>query len=477
MKYLTLLIIISSQLLTAQAPDTLWTKTFRGNGWDEGRYVQQTNDGGYIIVGSTFSYGIDGVDVWLIKTDASGDTLWTKTINGENDDYGNCAKQTTDGGFIITGATYPSASGNSDVWLIKTDQSGDTLWTKSFDGNGADWGNSVNQTTDGGYIIAGLTGNIGQGTGDIWLIKTNASGDSLWTKTYGGSNEDEGRSVQQTSDGGYIITGYKNGMWWLGREAFLMKIDASGDSLWMRTYRSYNWSHGQSVIFNADGGFTFTGYFRPANDHNDMDVWLLKTDALGDTVWIKTFGKIGWEDGFSVQQLSDEGYIIAGSIGSYSDNKDVLLIRTDASGDTVWTKTFIDTGMSYAYSVQETSDGGYIVLANKNNDIWLIKTEVDPSGFKLSNDNIKSEDFTLSHNYPNPFNPSTTIEFFLTNTVFVTLKIYNLLGQEVTTLVAEKLKSGTYQYNWDAGSLASGVYLYHLQAGENVETKKMILMK
>lgn len=482
MKHVTLSIILclllTFQFLTAQAPDTLWTKTFGGSGGDMGGCVQQTNDGGYIIVGSTYSYGTDGADVWLIKTDASGDTTWTKTINGGNDDYGNSAQQTTDGGFIITGSTYPSVNVNPDVWLIKSDQSGDTVWTKTFDGNGADFGWSVLQTTDGGYIITGQTGNIGQGTGDIWLIKTNASGDSMWTKTYGGINEDEGRSVQQTSDGGYIITGYKNGMWWMGREVFLMKTDASGDSLWTKNYLKSNWSGGHSVIINKDGGYTLTGCFRPTQNHDNGDAFLIKTDASGDTTWIKTFGKNGWDFGLSVQQTSDEGYIIAGGIESYNDNKDVWLIKTDASGDTLWTKTFVDTGRSYAHSVQETEDGGYIIIGTKSDNLWLIKTEADPSGFRISNNKILPTEYVLSQNYPNPFNPITMINYQISMTSDVELSVYTLLGQKVAVLVSEKQSAGSYQVQWDAPGFASGVYYYQMRTSEGfVRTKKLVLLR
>jgi hypothetical protein len=483
MKYITILTLIklalTFHLLPAQAPDTIWTKTFGGSGWDEGRYVQQTNDRGYIIVGSTFSYGMDAVDVWLIKTDESGDTLWTKTINGGDDDYGNSVQQTTDGGYIITGRT--SANIPPDVWLIKTDVSGDTLWTKTFDGNGADWGNSVYQTLDGGYVITGLTGNIGQGTGDIWLIKTDASGDSIWTKTFGGGNEDEGNAVQQTADGGYIITGYTNGAWWLQREAFLLKTSASGDTLWTKKFRSSSkelnfWDYGSSVQQSNDGGYILTGSGRPAEDHNELDGWLIKTDASGDTLWTKSFGQTRWE-GRSVKQTSDGGYIIAGSINIYG-NDDVLLIKTDEMGDTLWTKILADTGDSRGHSVQETKDGGYIIIGNKSDDLWLIKTEADPSGFRISNNRILSTEYVLFQNYPNPFNPMTTIEFNLPKTSEVILKVFNILGEEIAKLHSGYLFAGLYKYEWSPpAGMASGVYLYRLQVGDYVETRKMVLMR
>jgi len=468
MKYLTLSALLCFmfifQFLYAQAPDTLWTKTFGGG---RGNSVQQTTDGGYIVAGEKNG------DVLLIKTDASGDTLWTKTFGGGR---GNYVQQTADGGYIVAGEK------NGDVLLIKTDTSGDTLWTKTFGGGG---GNSVQQTADGGYIITGLTGYIGEGTGDIWLIKTDASGDSIWTKIFGGNNEDEGIAVRQTTDGGYIITGFTNGAWYLQREAILIRTNAIGDSVWAKKFRNNGnelqfWDHSNSVQQTNDGGYILTGTGYPEENHYDGHIWLIKTDSLGDTLWMKTFGKNGFDRGISVQQTIDEGYIIAGEIESPSENYGTCLIRTDSSGDTLWTKTFTETFSTRnmaTSSLDVTADGGYIILTNKNWDAWLIKTTVDPTEIRLSNFITIPSEFNLRQNYPNPFNPNTTIEFSIPKSEFVTLKIYNLLGQKVTTLVSEKQKAGTYKVEWVALNMSSGIYFYLLQAGTFSSQRKAILLQ
>ena len=151
-----------------------------------GDTLWKTTDEGYIITGHTWSY-----DIWLIKTNASGDTLWTKTFGGMDFDWSFSVQQTADGGYIITGWTESFGAGDRDIWLIKTNANGDTLWTKTFGGNGDDGGSQVQQTIDEGYIITGWTESFGAGDDDIWLIKTNADGDSLWTKTFGGGGLDE----------------------------------------------------------------------------------------------------------------------------------------------------------------------------------------------------------------------------------------------------------------------------------------------
>jgi hypothetical protein len=469
----------------AQAPDTLWTKTFGGSDSDWGFSVQQTTDGGYIVTGETCSFGAGDNDVWLIKTNASGDTLWTKTFGGSDIDVGYSVQQTTDGGYIITGSTF--GAGVSDVWLIKTDDSGDTLWTKTFGGSDSEWGRSVQQTTDGGYIITGMTRSFGAGDRDVWLIKTDNSGDTLWTKTFGGSDGEGGHSVQQTTDGGYIITGSTQKA--SGSDVLLIKTDASGDTLWIKTFDGYHTFDGNqtfdvqvdcgySVQQTNDGGYIITGFTGWDYGFSGYsNVWLIKTDASGDTLWTKTFGS---GSGHSVQQTTDGGFIIAAEkdYGIYQ-SYDAWLIKTDNSGDTLWTKTFGGSGMDMGHSVQQTNDGGYILTGGtviNNGDVWLIKTAPDPSKVEQNIDMIPL-DFSLYQNFPNPFNPTTKIKYSIPKLSNVTIKVFDILGNEIETLVNEVKPTGTYEITWYAEGLPSGVYVYRLQAGEYADVKKMVLLK
>ena len=351
-----------------------WEKTFGGTGDDYGYSVQQTTDGGYIITGTTESFGNGGSDVYLIKTDVNGDSLWTKTFGGIDSDRGHSIQQTTDGGYIITGSTTSFGNGGSDVYLIKTDGSGNEQWTKTFGGTNGDEGFSVQQTTGGGYIITGYTVSF-LGSRDVYLIKTDGNGDSLWTKTFGGTDHTVGgRSVQQTTDGGFIITGHKNFI------VYLMKTDGNGDSLWTKTFGGIgDW--GFSVQQTTDGGYIITGNITSFGN-GGSDVYLIKTDGNGDSLWTKTFGGIGDDYGFSIQQTTDGGYIITGSTISFGNGGyDVYLIKTDGNGDSLWTKTFGGIGDDWGFSVQQTTDGGYIItgdtesFGNGYKDVYLIKTD------------------------------------------------------------------------------------------------------
>ena len=484
MKHLTLIILLglllTFQFLPAQAPDTLWTKTYGGVNWDAGEAVQQTADGGYIIVGSSQSYGTGGnTDIWLIKTNSSGDTLWTNTIGGLPIEYGKDVMQTSDNGFIISGY---SVFGPDDLILIKTDSLGDTLWTRNYGGTG-EAGYSVQQTLDGGYIVGGYTGAAGPGERDFWLVRTDGTGDTLWAKSFGGSGWDFAYSARQTSDLGYIIVGYTESYGAGEKDYWLIKTDSSGDMLWTKTYGGSGTDYGRDVQQTLDGGYIILGYSNSFGTGGD-DIWLVKTDASGDTLWTRTIGGPLADFGFSIQETYDGGYIITGATDNNSaGRKDILMIKTNSSGEPVWINNFGGIDDDIGLSVQQTVDGGYIMAGRTESfghgsvDVWLIRLAPDTASTVINNDIYLAKNFNLNQNYPNPFNPITTIEFELTRSSEVTLKIYNIVGEEVATLLSASLLSGSHSVQWDASNLASGVYLYKLEAGDYIETRKMIIMK
>jgi len=378
-----LLVLFSASGVLAQAPgDTLWTKTYGGVDIDSGTSVQQTTDGGYIVTGNTENFGAGGKDVWLIKTNTSGDTLWTKTYGGTNDNYGQSVQQTTDGGYIVTGWT-KSSSFCYLGYLIKTDSDGNTLWTKTFGDDGFFKYTefySGQQTSDGGYVIAGYTTCYGAGGYDVYLIKTDSNGDTLWTNTYGGSGADQGWSVQQTTDGGYIVAGFTESYAIGNLDVYLVKTDSNGDTLWTKTYGGAGYEKGFSARQTSDGGYIVGGYTGTA-DMYSRDMYLIKTDSNGDTLWTKIYGgATGDEESRLVIQTSDGGYIATGSTASYgAGSHDVYLLKTDSYGDTLWTGTYGGTGFDYGYSVQQITGGGYIVAGYTTSygagyyDVWLLK--------------------------------------------------------------------------------------------------------
>ncbi len=356
---------------------TEWEKTYGGTAHDYGYSVEQTADGGYIVTGYTWSSDGDGWDVYLIKTDVRGNEEWSKTFGGSDTDVGYSVQQTIDNGHIIAGYTWSFGAGKRDVYLVKTDDRGNEEWSKTFGGNKTDVGYSVKETIDGGYIVSGYTLSFGAGWYDVYLIKTDVSGNEVWTKTFGGSSLDVGESVQQTFDGGYIIAG------WTGEglhDVYLLKTDASGNEEWVKTFGGSYAEKGHSVIKTSNSGYIIAGYTYSFG-LGESDVYLIKTDSNGNKEWSKTFGGSDDDVGYSVEQTADGGYIITGyTHATGSGDSDVYLIKTDSLGNREWSKTFGGSDYDIGYSVQQTSDGAFIITGYTESfgaggsDVYLIKT-------------------------------------------------------------------------------------------------------
>jgi hypothetical protein len=486
-------------------------KTFGGLGWDNGYSVQQTTDGGYIIAGSTSTNSSGVGNVYLIKTNSNGDTLWTKSYGGWDEDYGICVQQTTDGGFVITGGSESFGAGSRDVYLIKTAANGDTLWTKTYGGWNSDDGYSIRQTTDGGYVIVGLTSSFG-GITNVYLIKTDANGNPLWSKAYGGNSNEEGNSVQQTNDGGFIIAGSTESFGVGNYDVYLIKTNSNGDTLWTKTYGGIYDDHGYSVQQTTDNGYIVVGVTESFGG-GSQDIYLVKTNNLGDVIWTKTYGDTLVDWGDNVQQTTDGGYIIVGSC-SYN----VYLIKTNANGGTLWTKIFGGvSNLDYGYSVQQTTDGGYIIAGSTDSfgigNIYLIKTDANgnggcnqldtttittspatqqtsPSTIIINPTTIVSNTATIMRSggvvttlctnvsiseissnsesinvYPNPTSDNLTIE----TPQKATIEIINIQGQIIKTLQTTDNKTSV-----DVSALSGGVYIIKLITGEGSVVRKFI---
>ncbi len=344
MRYSTLisLILIALSFLAAtaqQPPDTVWTRTYGGYDEDIGYCVQQTMDGGYIITGTTRSFSPNVYDVYLIKTDQNGDTVWTKTYDRMDWDDGRSVQQTADGGYIIAGFTFDLGADNS-IYLIRTDMNGDTLWTRTYGGNNDEQVFCVQITSDGGFIICGNTESFGAGLYDAFLLKTDSLGNADWMRTYGGSGVDYGHFVEQTTDGGYILTGASS-YYIGGYDVYLIRTDSLGNMLWERTFGgSYN-DMGRCVRQTDDGGFIVAGYHKKGPSTDSIDVYLIRTNASGDSLWTRTYGGNYWDEGYSVDLTLDGGCIVSGfSEIAPNCNNDFILIKTNALGNEIWSSTF-----------------------------------------------------------------------------------------------------------------------------------------
>ena len=464
----------------ADAPDTLWTKTYGGTYFDYGESVQECAEGGFIIAGATKSFGAGSYDIYLVRTDANGDALWTKTYGGTDYDWGKSVEECAGGGFIITGYTYSFGAGMDDVYLIRTNSNGDTLWTKTYGGTGNDGGYSVQECADSGFVIAGATGSFGVGYYNVYLIRTDVDGDTLWTRTYGGTDYDCGESVQECASGGFIIAGRTKSFGAGSYDVYLIRTDADGDTLWTKTYGGTDWDVGESVQECAGGDFIITGVTKSFGA-GSYDVYLIRTDADGDTLWTRTYGGTDYDEGYSVQECAGGGFVIAGNTwtGFYYD---VYLIRTDADGDTLWTRTYGGTNDDEGYSVQKCAGGGFIIAGNTwsfgagKKDVYLIR--ISETGVEEETGNRHKAIGISLEIYPNPSLGNAVIKYGMPEKANISLGLYDISGRLVKTLYSGTQEKGYHKVNVGAyHDTPTGIYFIRLDTGDFKATKKLTILK
>lgn len=328
--------------------------------------------------------------VSTVAAQEPGDILWTGLYGGSETEKGYCVQQTDDGSYIIAGYTNSFGTGNRDYYLIKTDTDGDTLWTRTYGGSDHAWGRSVQQTEDGGFIIGGYVGNGWEENFDFYLVKTDADGNTLWTNTYGGNDIDHAYSVQQTNDGGYIIGG-RTGFYEFTRgylyDVYLVKTDAIGDTVWTSTFgESDGCEWIESVCQTDDGGYVAVGVSDYV--HNETaNVFLIKLDADGDSLWAHKYGGESMDYGHCLEQTTDGGFIIGGESASFGQGYYAgYLIKTNAEGNELWSRTYAyqSSTRNKVKSVRQTSDEGYIIAAHLVNHFGVY-SECDAYFFKTDN--------------------------------------------------------------------------------------------
>jgi len=307
-----------------------WNRTFGGFYADEARCIRQTSDGGYIYAGFTRSFGHGDADFWLVKTEVNGAVGWSQAYGGMNDDCAFSVQQTSDMGYVMAGFTESFDVGGRDFWLVKTDSNGILQWNNTYGGMGLEQAFSVVQSVDGGYVIAGERHSEGSGDIDFWLVKTDPAGIAVWSNSYGGSGLDNARSVHQTSDGGYIIAGWTNSFGAGGTDCWVVKTDASGNHQWNRTYGGTFDEEAHSVQQTGDSGYIVAGSTKSFGLYIGVwNFWLVKTDAQGNKEWDLVNGGSSDDKAYSARQTSDGGYIMAGSTESYANGlTDFWLAKT-----------------------------------------------------------------------------------------------------------------------------------------------------
>ena len=440
-----LLILNLSQTLNAQ-----WARTYGTSGYDHAFSIQQTNDGGYIVAGSTEindindNYGYDQFDFWILKLTSDGEIEWQKILGEDSDDYSYSIQQTSDGGYIIggrithkgwgVGIIKLSSDGNVEwqkyygietsaeafsiqqtsdggyvvagnirlfeagrkweVWILKLDSRGVVEWNKSYGGFEDENANFIYQTSDGGYIIAGNTYSFGVGADDVWILKLNLLGEVEWQKTYGGNENENVYSIQQTSDGGYILAGYSSSFGSNSPDLWIFKIDSEGDIEWNKTYGGSKKETANSIQQTFDGGYIIAGETKSFGA-GSSDIWILKLNFWGDIEWEKTYGGNQDEEASFIQQTYDGGYIIAGSTDTYGAGKrDFLILKLFSNGDINPSCNFINDSNTEVFDINISPANTFIypgIEVNESEDLEILPRESDVIEYSLC-----SEPHTLS---------------------------------------------------------------------------------
>ncbi len=383
--FMLCLLVFGTGLFWSMPCEANWFRIYGDTAADYANGIQQTTDGGYIVAGSTNSFGAGSQDAWVSKLDGEGNVIWQKTYGGAAWDSASSIQQTTDRGYIVAGNTGSFSPAFQDAWVLKLDESGNVIWQKTYGGTAGDYAEFVQQTTDRGYIVTGSTRSFGTGNWDAWVLKLDENGNVIWQKTYGGTGDDDPSAIQQTTDGGYILAGNTRSFGAGNGDAWVVKLEADGDVIWQKTYGGTAWDGAIFAKETTGGGYIVVGGTESFGA-GSQDAWVLKLDESGNVIWQKTYGGPAADIGFSVRPTTDGGYVVAGSTSSFGTGAgDAWVLKLDENGNVTWQKTFGGPAYDYVYLIQQTTDGGYITAGTSSSfsagsyDAWLMKLDQDGS--------------------------------------------------------------------------------------------------
>ncbi|MPM01272.1 hypothetical protein SDC9_47511 [bioreactor metagenome] len=312
-----------------------WLQAYGGSSYDFGQSIDKTDDGGYILCGFTSSYGAGDKDIYLVRTDSAGNQLWQKTFGGSGTEYGYCVKKTADKGFIICGSTTSFGSGGTDAMLIKTDSAGNSEWTKYFGGTANDGVYSLAITTDGGYVLAGYTYNFGAVSGDAWVFKTDSAGNHIWDNTFGSTGSERAMSIIQTADENFIFCGYSDSYGSGSMDYYLVRLNSSGMLLQDTVFGGLSDDKAFGIAACSDHGFILTGQTESIGN-GGTDLYVIKTDSAFNIEWDNNYGGYDDDQGFYIMPTADGGYITIGNTWSYCTfgffYSDIFVVKLDSTG-------------------------------------------------------------------------------------------------------------------------------------------------
>jgi hypothetical protein len=513
----------------AQIPSIEWQNTIGGSDIDQLFSLKKTTDGGYILGGKSKS-GISGdksensqgnEDFWIVKVDSLGTIQWQNTIGGSGSDIQNVVLQTADGGYLLGGISNSNISGDKtenclggmDIWIVKTDATGNIVWQNTIGGSAFEdlYENTIIQTTDGGYLVgatsgSGISGDKTEntnGANDYWIIKLNASGNIQWQNSIGGINSDDLLAICQTTDGGFMLGGESKSnisgdktennidVAMLTHDYWIVKTDSAGIIQWQNTIGGSEYDVLRDLQQTADGGYILGGTSlsnisgdKTENCFGDEDYWIVKTDAAGDILWQNTIGGTNYDYCRCILQTADGGFLVGGDSFSYvsgektestNGSNDFWIVKLNSTGSILWQNSIGGSNADVLCDAHQTSDLGYILGGLSISNISGDKTEMTNGNFdywilKLAPDTLTGiEDIQLTHDdikiFPNPGHGQIQITC---SKKIDQVTVRNIFGQ----MVLSKIPDMDYIF-FDVA--APGIYVVQINSGNGSIAEKLIV--
>ena len=474
--------------VNGQTTDTAYLHLFGGQNMDMFRDGIATPDSEIIAVGTTSSFGAGNTDIYVVKTDSLCNKIWSKTYGRNNIEQGHSIKNTKDGSYIIAGYTNSSTAGGYDAYLLKIDANGDVIWDRTYGGNDWDFAYAIVELPDSGFAVCGETYTNSQGHSDAYIFRTDKYGNLLWQKNIGGTQQDVANDLILDKDTMLVIVGktksFGNGQ----EDMYLIKANLQGDTIWTKTFGDTLNECGYRLIQTQDFGYVIVGYAESFSPEGDLEMHSVKTDSSGIFQWYHIYGENTKEDiGYDVLEKPDSSLIFTGYTGFGAGMKDVYTFNAYFNGwwspasntygsvmnDIGYANTILPNGSIFIFGTTES-------FGNGNFDALIIRLDTVKANqiqkLNILNDsilsikrNVLNEKRELSI-FPNPGNGLFYIEY--KNASKVNVKIYNMLGDEIKTFVVSKLKNNLIEININT---KSGIYFIQIIEGDKSFTQKIII--
>lgn len=409
-------------VFSQQTPIIDWAKSIGSNATDQAQAIDKNSNGEYFVTGfsngtdTNLPAGYGGIDILILKLNSTGTILWKTRIGAEGNDVANSVCATSDGGCIVAGYTnstnnnFPTGYGMNDIIVIKLNSAGGVMWMKRMGGSWSDFAKSIHSTTDGGYILAGATSSLdanvpdNHGMDDIYIIKLDQNGDKVWAKCYGGTWADYAEFVEQTQDGGYFVAGYSNSIDSCMPEnhgefdSYAMKLDPSGNVIWANLYGESMYDFAYSACSTSDGGYILVGSSMSNYMNGDLeDFYIVKINSTGNVIWEKRINGSGNDVATSVLSTSNGGCVFSGYTTSsgtgfpnFHGGNDYFSMRLDENGNATWAKCYGGSNDDFANSIcPAVADNQYLIAGYSSSmngdvtgnhglaDFWIVKVNIE----------------------------------------------------------------------------------------------------